>query len=65
MLGPETTGIVLKKLKVIYGIGEKDIPSSLHIVESLIRKTFGEPAAHIILESIANSCREYGKLRCS
>ena len=66
LLGPETIDIVLKILKVVYGLDEKDITSSsLHIVESLLRKTFGEPAARVILEAIANSCREYGKLRCS
>lgn len=55
-LGTEAKSLLLKVLKIVYGLDEKDIPSSLDAFESLVEKTFGKSAAALILNDIAKEC---------
>lgn len=54
----ESRDLTLLTLSVVYGLDEKDIPS-LDLIEWLIEKVFGESAAHMILNNIANECKKY------
>ena len=55
----KATDLALETLKAVYGLDKKDIPSSLDMFESLVEKVFGEFAANIILNNIANECKVY------
>ena len=55
--GPQTRNLVLKALKFVHKLDEKDIPCSLNVFEILMVKMFGKPAASMILNDIANKCR--------
>jgi hypothetical protein len=52
----ETSNLVLKTLKVTYGLDKGNIPSSLDLFESLLEKMFGKSAACLILKNIASEC---------
>lgn len=50
--------LALKTLKVVYGLDEIDISSSsLDTLESVLMNVFGESAARVILNDIANECK--------
>lgn len=55
--GAQTRNLVLKALKVVHSLDKKDIPSSLNVFESLMIKMFGDSAASMILNTIANECK--------
>lgn len=57
--GPQTRDLVLKILKFVHKLDEKDILSFLNVFEILMVKMFGKPAASMILSDIANECRIY------